>query len=157
MNLPRCRVGEAFEVSPTQVLSCLELSVDLQTLLSPPTSTPPTPHQRQGRLERTSDGNLSLPPALPLSPLLPRCWAVGTPPAGDLLHLRRGWGGWGGGGIARSSVSNITHNLEVKDTGETWLSSPSPNHFSSSFSWLPVRLVWLLETRLRHLAACSSN
>lgn len=37
-----------------------------------------------------------------------------VPPAGDLLHLL-----WRmGGGVLQSSVSNITHNLEVKDAGD---------------------------------------
>lgn len=111
MNFPLW-AGEAFEVCSTQGLSSVELSVDLQTLF------PPTTIKGIGVIRTGRSGNLSLLALLlPLLPALQRpvgC-AAGTPPAGDLLHLleRRRWGG-----ILQSSISNITHNLEVKDTGD---------------------------------------
>lgn len=153
--MPCCKqprwVGEAFEVCPTQVLSCLELSVDLQTL-SPPTSPPPS---KVGAI-RTGQGWKPFTATLPLLPLLAHrsrgCWSAGTLPAGDLLHLRRGGGVEGPEGIRQSFVSNITHNLEVKDTGDRRGSAHRFRFIPLSLSLSASYQFYLQNPRLRHLA-----
>lgn len=92
------------------------------TTTSPPPPSPPhSPSKaaviRSGR--RWKPFTATLPLLSPPHCCSRGCWSAGSPPAGDLLHLRRvgeggvGVGGWDGGG-----VSDVTHDLEVKDTGD---------------------------------------
>lgn len=139
------RVAGAFEVCPTRVLSGLELSVDLQTLSAPPTSP-----SIKGRAIRTGQrwkpftASLPLPAPPPSSPAAPEAAGLQKLPRQEIYCAYGGVGvGGGGGGVCQSSVSNVRHNLEVKDTGEGRGSAPPRRDAALLLSLfrLPVRLV----------------